>query len=39
MFLATLISMCKAPKAFVWQPALTLKDPEIVSALTPHSCP
>lgn len=39
MFLATLISMFKAPKAYVWQPAVTLDDPVIVSALMPHSCP
>jgi hypothetical protein len=36
MFLATLISLFTAPKAYVWQPALTLKDPQIVSQLIPN---
>jgi hypothetical protein len=35
MFLATLISLFTAPKAYVWQPAVTMRDPAIVSALTP----
>jgi hypothetical protein len=35
MFLATLISLFTAPKAYVWQPALTLNDPTIVSQLMP----
>lgn len=33
MFIATLISLFTAPKAYVWQPAVTLTDPSIVSAL------
>ncbi len=37
MFLATLISMFTAPKAYVWQPAVTMTDPTVVSALIP-SC-
>jgi hypothetical protein len=37
MFLATLISMFTAPKAYVWQPAVTLTDPVIVSALIPRT--
>ena len=36
MFLASLISLFTAPKAYVWQPALTLTDPAIVSQLIPH---
>ncbi len=35
MFLATLISLFTAPKAYVWQPALTMTDPTIVSELMP----
>ncbi len=35
MFIATLISLFKAPKPYVWQPAVTMDDPAIVSALTP----
>jgi len=35
MFLATLMSIFTAPKAYVWRPAVTLTDPAIVSALIP----
>lgn len=37
MFLATLISIFTAPKVYVWQPAVTMTDPTIVSTLIP-SC-
>ncbi|MGL4440526.1 MAG: hypothetical protein ACRCUE_14780 [Bosea sp. (in: a-proteobacteria)] len=37
MFLATLISMFTAPKTYVWQPAVTMTDPTIVSALIPSA--
>jgi hypothetical protein len=37
MFLATLISLFTAPKTFVWQPAVTMTDPVIVSALIPSA--
>lgn len=37
MFIATIISLFTAPKAYVWQPALTLTDPGIVSALLPRA--
>lgn len=37
MFIATLLSLFKTPKAFVWQPAITLVDPQIVSALLTDS--
>jgi hypothetical protein len=35
MFLASIISLFTAPKAYVWQPALTMTDPAIVSQLMP----
>jgi hypothetical protein len=35
MLIATLISLFTAPRAYVWQPAVTMRDPGIVSALTP----
>ncbi len=37
MFLATLISLFTAPKAYVWRPDVTLDDPSIVSALMPDN--
>jgi hypothetical protein len=35
MFIATLLSLFTAPKAYVWQPAVTMTDPAVVSALMP----
>jgi hypothetical protein len=37
MFLASLIALFVAPRAYVWKPAVTLNDPQIVSALLPNS--
>ena len=36
MFLTSIISLFTAPKAYVWQPALTLTDPTVVSQLMPE---
>jgi hypothetical protein len=33
MFLASLLSLFKASPVFVWQPAVRLDDPQIVSTL------
>jgi hypothetical protein len=37
MFLASIISLFTAPKAYVWQPALTMTDPTVVSQLMPDN--
>jgi hypothetical protein len=34
MILAFITSLINAPRAYVWQPSLTLTDPAIVSQLT-----
>jgi hypothetical protein len=35
MFLAHLISLFSGRKSYVWKPALTLRDPQIVSTIMP----
>ena len=37
MFLASIISLFTAPKAYVWQPALTMTYPTVVSQLMPDN--
>jgi hypothetical protein len=37
MFLASIIAFFAAPRGYVWKPAVTLDDPQIVSALLPNS--
>lgn len=37
MFLASLLSIFRAPKAYVWRPALTLVDSQVVSTLMPDN--
>ncbi len=34
MILAFITSLINSPRAYVWQPSLTLTDPKIVSQLT-----